>query len=425
MLLSIFSLSTFAVGLFWRTLRFLERQEYWTLRLRLALVYEHILIPYILILLVQTLQLCQNLPHAILQRHVVFWQLFASMLVCGAATYTIWRLCESRSYRRLRWKAWTGPSRTGIPSAFARYIGDKTDWITLESSLGVVESHPVEKFVKLASPFRAGIASDPTDLLKARGRLDDENGFFWNPKKHDKPFAYQPTSDHSVSLLWGEFSGFRIRCSRGIISVPCALLSSNPRLSRGVNGKPISLAFAILARNKGAEPASLICNLEKKGSFRMFEESSLFWPRPAKTLRGHYHEEMAYSFSLLGAAFVTAATELALLLADLPAALLEDWLNGCMEHQDLGLNRQAAEQGASPHDLARLYRGHYAVMLVSLSLHQRGLRLRPEMLVYDAICVAEAAERSTWASAPWALERKKQELEQCGSAVTALVKAII
>ena len=63
------------------------------------------------------------------------------------------------------------------------------------------------------------------------------------------------------------------------------------------------------------------------------------------------------SFLLLGNSYATAATELALLLADVPAALIEDWLKGCMEHQDLGLIREAADHGASPQDLARLYRG--------------------------------------------------------------------
>ena len=430
-----------------KVLHILEKRNCWTFCLRLSLIYEYFLIPFYALILCSALEACWNLPsgtkrhqdlgsrllcsvlpvcwdlpQAIL-RHQTLWQVVASILACCVLGFYSWDLVNSHEYRKLRWQAWSGPSRTGIPPAFARYIGDQEDWEALESSFATRQSHPVEAYVEHLSPFKVGIISDPTDLLKARAAESDSS---WVPKSSEKRFVYRPSqSDHSVSLLWGECSGFRARCSRGIIAVPHALLKVWPRLGQGVDGRPICLAHGILARNKGLEPASLVCNLEKKLSFRIFEENSAFWPRPSKTLRGLYREEFTRTFSLLGGSYVSAAAELALLLSDVPAPIIEDWLRGRMEHQDLDLNRKAADSGASLQDLARLYRGHYAAMLVSLSLHRLGLRLRPELLVYDALCASEGVEKSAWAREVWATQRRAEELEQSGSRVMALVDAIV
>ena len=447
MLFSGVILSLIAVLLARKVLHIFEKRNYWTLCLRLSLTYEYFLIPFHSLLLCSVLEVCWSLPLGIerrqnlwkhllcsvlpvcwdlpqeILRHQTLWQVVASILACCVSCFYSWDLVNSRGYRKLRWQAWSGPSRTGIPPSFACYIGNQEDWEALEFSLGARQTHAVEAYVKYASPFRLGVASDPTDLLKARAAENDNS---WIPKSGEKEFVYRPSeSDQSVSLLWGECSGFRARCSRGIIAVPRALLKVWPRLRQGVDGRPVCLAHAILARNKGLEPASLVCNLEKKLSFRIFEENSAFWPRPSKTLRGLYREEFARAFSLLGDSYVSAATELALLLADVPAPLIEDWLQGRMEHQDLELNRKAADSGASLQDLARLYRGHYAAMLVSLSLHRRGLRLRPELSVYDALCASEGVEKSAWARELWATQSKAEELEQCGSCVRALVDAIV
>ena len=426
MLFTTVTLSTLAICTLWRFLQVLEKRNYWSLRLRLALTYEYLVIPYISSISILVFKVSWRVVSIVLPRQQVFWRSLTSALAFGVDAYLIWRLKESRAYRQLRWKAWTGPSRTGIPSALAGYIGSKEDWLVLEASMSPIAPHPVEKFIRFASFSSAGIASDPTDLLKARAQADSESDMLWIPRSDDKPFVYQPTSpDQSVSLLWGNMSGFQARCSRGIIAIPRTLLTSNPTIKGGLDGRPVCLAYAIVGRNKGLEPTTLVCNLENQGSFRAFEESSLFWPRPSKTLRSRYREEIARTFSLLGAPFVTAVTELALLLADVPSILIKDWLDGHMEHQDIVLNREAADNGASPTDLARLYRGHYAAMLVSLSLHQRSLRLRPELLVHDAICVLENVERPAWAATSWAVQRREQEAEQCGPNVASLIEAIV
>lgn len=423
---SIVILASAFVLLAWRWLNYLEDRRFWTIRLRVALAYEYVIIPYSLLVLSFVLVQVWGMPSPSVLLNQTLWRTSTLAIAMSAFVFIFRHLQTSRPYRRLRWKAWTGPSRTGIPPTYAGYIGDSEDWLALDSSVGPTKPHPVERFAKIATPLSIGLESDPTDLLKARATLDDENESMWIPRSEVKSGVYRPIlSSQSLSLLWGSKLQFRERCSRAIISVPRTLLTVNPKISEGLDGRPICLAFAILARNKGLEPSSLVFNLQIKGAFRLFEEGSLFWPRPSKTLRGYYRNVFEHTFSLLGASFVTAATELALLIADIPAEILEDWLDGAMEQQDIGLNHQAAENGASSADLTRLYRGQYAAMLVSLSLHKKGLRKRPEILVYDAVCGLDHEQRSPWSIRPDISLRRAEELEQYGQSVKSLVQAVI
>lgn len=55
-----------AVVLSWRLVGILEKSNYWALRLRLALTYEIILIPYCFIVLCSILQVRWTLPEVIL-----------------------------------------------------------------------------------------------------------------------------------------------------------------------------------------------------------------------------------------------------------------------------------------------------------------------------------------------------------------------
>ncbi|KAL9104852.1 MAG: hypothetical protein Q9163_000238 [Psora crenata] len=400
----------------WTLLWYLEKRNYWTLRLRLSLVYEYITTFCCVGLLAHGWEIWPTLSGRPMWsqnssgQNVGLWHLSVFLALCGTLAFFYLNLRESRQYRKLRWKAWTGPSRTGIPSSLTQYIGHEQDWAALERSVGQLAPHPVEGFLRFASPFSRGVISDPTALLKARSKLDNKTDTVWLPSSETKSSIYWPdVVDKSVSLLWGGSLGFEARCSRGIIAVPRPLLHSSPTLDRGIDGRPVCLAYAVLSRNKGLEPSTLVINLESKHTFRAFEEYSSFWPRPSKTLRGFYRREFAGTFSLLGTSYVAGATELALLFADVPGPLIEDWLSGGMEHQDIQLNRKAAEEGASIEDLARLYRGHYAAMLISLSLHRQGLRLRPELLVLNALCGLENTVPPAWSLAPWAIQRAAQE----------------
>ncbi|KAI9883076.1 MAG: hypothetical protein M1823_005168 [Watsoniomyces obsoletus] len=420
----------------WRALKYIEDRNWWTLRLGLSRGDPYVASLGITILIwVASYQLWWWFHDERLNRWAIPITAFAIAGSSGLVLDAVVPVLTSTGYARLRWKAWTGPSRTGIPPNLVPYLGDGRDWRSLASLSTTTtvtgDPHPVDRFAWLWSLGRAGILTDPTTLLQVRAALDQENGSVWVPRSEVKTGVYQPIlPDESVSLLWGEALGFRRRCSRGIISVPRELLSIRAGLDGGHAGRPVCLACGIVARNKGLRPASLICNLERNGSFREFEENSVFYPRPAKTLRSRYQAEFGKMFGQLGPSFVTAVTELALLLADIDDAVIADWLDGLMEHQDLPLNQDAFHLGATHEDLTRLYRGHYATMLVGLSGHRIGNRVRPEMLVYDAVCRRQGDEHTRGASSSWAIspsmtDRREEERRVFGEAGIRLIQAII
>lgn len=127
----------------------------------------------------------------------------------------------------------------------------------------------------------------------------------------------------------------------------------------------------------------------------------------------------------MGVSFVTAATELALLIADIPAEVLEYWHEGTMEQQDIDLNHRAADNGTSSAGLTRLCQGQYSAMLVSLSLHRQGLRKRPEILIYDAMCDLDHEERSPWSLKSNISLHRAEEHELYGQSVQSLVQSVI
>jgi hypothetical protein len=301
----------------------------------------------------------------------------------------------------------------------AQYIGTAEEWkIIAQNGLGS-DFHPVERF---SGGYSALITQDPTDLLKARAEAIPTSQ---TTRPRLQSGVYQPTANGaSVSLLWGENLGFQRRCSRGIISVPVHLFKTSPMLSCGLPGEPICLAFGILSRNKGLEPRALICNLKEKNSFRQWEEAGL-WPHPAKTLRSFYYSEFDKAFSLLGDSYITAATELALLFADLDSSLIGEWLDRGFEHQDLEFNNLSHAHSASQEDLSRLYRGHYAAMLISLSLSARHSAIRPELVVFDAVCRLDHVPVPKWATSDVMESRRQAELEAYGPTVLRLISAII
>ena len=403
-------------------LRYAEHQQWWTVVLRMSASTHYLLWGCFVIFAVFG---CRRMLLSI--GFGPFGEYYFVVTLCfavGLLFLDVQYLLSTRKYVRLRWKAWAGSSRTGIPPALLGYIGDQDDWATMAASVGHLPLHPVEKFNFSTSRHDSSIIADATEILRARAAADQETNSVWVPRNEQKIGVYQPIlTDHPASLLWGVQLGFRPRCSRGIIAIPRPLFSPWPKLSTGLDGNAICLAHGILARNKGLQPSELICNLESKNSFGAFEEHSMFWPRPGKTLRSVYRVEFDRNFSLLGRSYVTAATELALLLIDIKAELIEDWLDGCMEHQDIGLNN-ALSSVASEEDLARPYRGHYAAMLVSLSLHKKGIRLRPEILVFDALCRLEGVDRPSWATSA-ELQLRRAEEQRISPAVDESIEAVI
>jgi hypothetical protein len=85
----------------------------------------------------------------------------------------------------------------------------------------------------------------------------------------------------------------------------------------------------------------------------------------------------------------------------------------------------AASMGATREELARLYKGHYAVMLVSLSIHRKGDRIRPELSVFEAVCRMDRVPLPAWLATDAMRERKRQEDIVLGQHGRRLIEAII
>ncbi|KAG0703494.1 hypothetical protein DFH29DRAFT_803398 [Suillus ampliporus] len=358
----------------------------------------------------------------------------ASSLAVFRYAWPAWR---NRHYCSNRWTAWTGPSRTGIDAALVPLVKGTDPWKILSKDVPVMKQHPVDIRLPL---FKSNlIADDPTDILKAKKRLNDIEKSPHQPADEEKPTTsittlecvphdstglYAPIhEDKSASLLWGSHIGFSPRVSRGILAVPQRLLKSSPLTASGHDGQSVCLAHGILGRNKGLEPYSFILSLDTK----KLEEKCVQWPRPSKVLRSYYREEMNAAYGGLGDRFVDAATELALFLADSSHSLIEDWLAARMEHQDHALNNQVARLGASDEDLKLLYRLSYAAMLVSLSAHRKGRKCRPEMKLFIAYWRKHSGgELPTWTSSREVVERVGEEESGVGDTdLDALIDAVL
>ena len=409
-------------------LGYIERRQWWTFRLWLSRFSNGRL--FLLLTLATALKSLADIAR-VYDRRLLRTKVGMGTVVVGFWILTfryLLPLAENAGYVRLRWKAWTGRSRTGIAPSLTRYCGDRGDWESLASSCPRLEPYPVDAFLTIAKGFTGrAIVYDPTEILKARLRLDEESDTIWLPRSQAKVGVYAPVeSGQAASLLWGGELGFMRRCSRGIIAVPTYLLTPYPKIKEGIDGRALCLAHGIMARNKGLDPSRLVCNLQSPQRLRTFEENGSLWPRPGKTLRSFYHKEMAKAFSGLGASFICAATELALLLADAKEVVVMDWLDAGLEHQDLSLNNQAAALGASGEDLLRLYRGQYVAMLVSLSEHKAGIRIRPELTVFKAMCGVEGVRESpAWLRDMSMAEREAQEATMLGARGMALVQAAV
>lgn len=95
------------------------------------------------------------------------------------------------------------------------------------------------------------------------------------------------------------------------------------------------------------------------------------------------------------------------------------------EHQDLEFNLEAHSLGASEEELGRIYRGHYAAMLISLSLVHKDVQIRPEITVFDAVCNFENATIPVWALSDSMNARRNAELAEYGPSLQRLIHALI
>lgn len=344
-----------------------ESSNYWTFRFRLAKI-EHWWWTAVSALLLMSLVLITlsflsgNNNEAI------------SILALSTATFlTIvqymipsWR---ARRFIENRWLAWTGSSRTTIAAWKAAFCGNKDQWERLakEVHLSHIKQTPSDWYGWRLWPAK-GLHYDPTDIL--RNANSDQSKLFAPDDESRLRFTYQSGDDapQDVSLLWGEEQGFRRRVSRATSSMPSGLLQSRPFTIDGYAGDGLCLAMGILGRNKGLDPGLLVFNTSKKIATAM-ENFGTWAPRPNKVLRSYYSKALEEQYGGLGPAYVGAATELALLMMDVPPAATSAWLRAGMEHQSIRWNRELASATSrnKPAELKAHYESSYVSMIISLN----------------------------------------------------------
>ncbi|KAF9567283.1 hypothetical protein EC968_003263 [Mortierella alpina] len=191
-------------------------------------------------------------------------------------------------------------------------------------------------------------------------------------------FVYPPhqVDQTQVSILWGgeNCDLFSRRVSRGITAYTLDRIQSSYSVISVDESKWMFVAGGIVARNKGLEPARLICGLTTAtttstastnvgGGTELrdvsivaattpapsavattgmtlnleivaeVERTSKWRPRQAKTSRTRYTQESRAQFSGLGQPYCTAVVEIALLMQDLPNLVLIRALQASIEQQ--------------------------------------------------------------------------------------------
>ena len=254
--------TSFCQGLITTIVSIAEDQDMWTFRFRIAL-YEYrwwtavstMLFASFVLLVFSFLAGNSSNSLAVLTLST------ATAITIVRYTIPAWR---NRTYIKLRWLSWTGPSRTGLAAAQGKYCGGEADWKRIQDA---PRAQPITANLSDAWGWAIippkGIWQDPTDLLKdvdesaidTTEKINRELGRVYND-------GY---NDGRVSLLWGEKEGFRRRLSRAIVSVPSSLRMSNPSTFDGFGGTGLCLAMGILGRNKGLQPAGLVRVREEVG----------------------------------------------------------------------------------------------------------------------------------------------------------------
>ena len=397
-----------------------ESSNYWTFRFRIARI-EHwwwtmvsILLLISLILIVLSF-LAGNNNESI------------SILALSTATFlTIvqymipaWR---SRHFLENRWLAWTGSSRTSIQASKVVFCGDTAQWDMLvkKVSLSGIRITPSDWYGWRLWPSK-GIAQDPTDILR---NVDPRNMKALGAPGNNLEKCIYSTGDgnaYSVSLLWGAHSGFRRRVSRATSSMPSNLLQSRPFTVDGYVGNGLCLAMGILGRNKGLQPKNLVFNMSRAVSTSM-EDSGTWAPRPNKVLRSYYMATLKAQYSGLGQAYVDAATELALLLMDIPAHATAAWLRAGIEQQSLLSNAEIA--GCGGHQIVEAlqanYESSYVSMIMSLNYMDRkldsrfvhqGVASRPDLMCTGLLLKARGAKEPKWWNQANFMDARKRECE--------------
>ncbi|CAN0553563.1 unnamed protein product [Ectocarpus sp. 12 AP-2014] len=149
--------------------------------------------------------------------------------------------------------------------------------------------------------------------------------------------VYYPfTQNDRMSVLWEAPISrmFQRRVSRGILTYDAGKVTNAFSVGRADRARSAIIVRGVLARTEGFAPKFLL--------FRSVYETdgvnvdlSPHFPRPSKTSIEHFRDNMDEEFSGISPAYVNAATELAMLIVDIPPARVSEWLRVQREQEDV------------------------------------------------------------------------------------------
>lgn len=320
--------------------------------------------------------------------------ILATEIGFGVFMYVI-ESVRQRKYRYILWLAWTNSSRS------ERHINQ----LHLLKEFDLHNRKEIIYFIKktkqikprhgsesIFNPiFKNGYQKIDVDLEEALNRLQKKFGII-NKEESDKykiqksEWRYPIIKDQkeeSISVLWGgpKCPMFRVRASRGTTMFPLIKMRNSFSLIDITLDKWIVVASGILSRNKGLMPGKLVCKLWNNTScYSQFESSSTWFPRPNKTARSIYRKDFDELYSTLGIDYVTAATELALIMADVDIKHMQKWLEKNCEHQDINLAWELWEIDPDEELQQELYITSYASMLLSLNCNKKECFKRADII---------------------------------------------
>jgi hypothetical protein len=187
-------------------------------------------------------------------------------------------------------------------------------------------------------------------------------------RDRQRPLKYYPhVTGAKISIIWGGkmSSGFQRRASRAIYAMDAEVIRGAYLLSRSPNSRFEVAVKGILGRNKGNKPWLLI-GLGTLQEVPATIDYSPHSPRPAKTQRALRVKAFMEEYEGLGTNFVGVATELALLMADIPLPTLCRWLDLECEQQDHEW-AWSLYDNVSPAAAELAYLLQYVTMLTSLN----------------------------------------------------------
>jgi hypothetical protein len=323
--------------------------------------------------------------------------IIATELGFGLCAFVIESI-RQQSYRKILWKAWTGSSRTQRPRSQAYIVARLEQMKSQILQYGNQKRRkPTESIFNWAGQcFHQKTNIDIAEAMDLLDTNEQTNNIVYQLAEEDNIQIYPLITGKLdvISVKWGGPSSglFQLRVSRGISMFDQKTIVKAFSLTKTSEERWIMIAAGIVARNKGLCPEKLICKLNKPtaiGCYAILENASNWHPRSNKTSRTSYRKKIQEWYGVLGDEYVTAVTELAILIPDVPHIYLRQWLEHECEHQDISFAWKLWESTNGSTDVQlSLYRTSYISMLFSLNCGRANPPQRADatcFLIYAAL----------------------------------------